>query len=562
MAAKPLVLKKQKVGSSSRAKTFLVAAEVYVTDLPLHLDNTFTYGIPEDLIGNAKTGTRVKVPFKQSEKFGYIRKLVQKEVIARPILEIKKDFGIPENHMMFLTSIAERYGTSLDSILKFVKASALSDSESSSRRFKPRFEFASELSFESLARQIDESQGMSLVIAPTERELSHLKHQLGTFSLDQKKIIFGLRSAIMQVFNNLENIFIFDDWSEHYRERKNPYWHIREVAILRSRIEPIKLRFISALPSMEIFQYSRKKIIDTPKRGYRRQRTKIAFLPSSYFETVKMGLSRGRVLVSVATKDVIQAVICKKCRCSLKCECGGNLKLVTANKLSCSICSRLNLNWRCLVCASHEFVELRSGAKKLREQFQKIFPNVPIFLSTAEKPVVTVPKGSIVVATPGMEPKENYAAVIFLEAEFRVNSPYLRAEEETRLQIYSLIASLENQGSFYIDLEINHPLVQSLLKEKPILDIERELRERELLHLPPVWNFVRISNGNLRQLAKSLKQLLSDAKFQLIDDDKALIVRTKEGDTTTLMKELFLVQKYLSLKQQTLLKIEREPADL
>jgi primosomal protein N' len=161
-----------------------------------------------------------------------------------------------------------------------------------------------------------------------------------------------------------------------------------------------------------------------------------------------------------------------------------------------------------------------------------------------------------------MEPKEKYSAIVFLDSEFRVNASYLRAEEQTRIQIYSLLRFLEKDGSFYVDLAPNHPLIQSLLKRNPLNDMDRELKEREHLGLPPIWNLTRISNGSIFQIAESLQKLLSRARIQFVNSDKSLLVRTKELDTAILMKELILAQKFLSLKQLNLLKIEREPLDI
>lgn len=92
--------------------------------------------------------------------------------------------------------------------------------------------------------------------------------------------------------------------------------------------------------------------------------------------------------------------------------------------------------------------------------------------------------------------------------------------------------------------------------------MERELKEREHLGLPPIWNLTRISNGSIFQIAESLQKLLSRARIQFVNSDKSLLVRTKELDTVILMKELILAQKFLSLKQLNLLKIEREPLDI
>ena len=161
-----------------------------------------------------------------------------------------------------------------------------------------------------------------------------------------------------------------------------------------------------------------------------------------------------------------------------------------------------------------------------------------------------------------MEPKTEYSAIVFLDSEFRVNAPYLRAEEQTRMQIYSLLGFLKKGGIFYVDLAQNHPMIQSLLKRNPLNDMERELKERDHLGLPPVWNLTRVSNGSIFQIAESIQQILSGAKLHIVNSDKSLLIRTKESDTAILMKELTLAQKFLAMKQLNLLKIEREPLDI
>ena len=105
-------------------------------------------------------------------------------------------------------------------------------------------------------------------------------------------------------------------------------------------------------------------------------------------------------------------------------------------------------------------------------------------------------------------------------------------------------------------------MIQSLLRRNPLIDLERELKEREHLGLPPIWNLTRISNGSILQIAESLQQLLPGAKFHFANSDKSLLIRTKESDTAILMKEITLAQKFLSMKQLNLLKIEREPLDI
>jgi len=561
LATKPLVLKRQKAKASTRSTKFSASAEVTVCDLPFHIDKTFTYGIPDEFLDSVKIGSRVKVPFLQSEKTGYIRSVSLKEVSARPILSIKTDFGISENHWSFLQAIAERYATNLDTVLKFVRDSKLTEIAPRKARFKPRFEFASIETTRLIIREIEESQGVTLIIAPTEKELLRVQEQLNNLGVSANRCRFGLRSAILQEIEELENIVIFDEWSEHYREQKAPYWNVRDLALIRARMQSIRILFVSALPSFEIFRYQEEKIVQLGKRRGRKLGERLSYLPSSFQESVKNGLKQGSVLISVATKDVLLAMICRKCRTALRCKCGGRLRS-SGKKIICSLCTEAIENWRCRECNHRDFYEIKSGALNLKNQLGKIFPNTPIYISTADKPAEVIQGKAIIIATPGVEPKITYHAIAILECEYRANLPYLRADEILRLQVFSIMELLSPNGYFYLDLEGNHPLVQSILKDRPLLQMEREYREFRQLQLPPIWNLTRISNGNILQLASSLAERFPATKIQITSGDRFLLVRTKIEDTPKLMEELKILQKYLSMKSERLFKIERDPVNL
>ncbi|NBV90126.1 MAG: hypothetical protein EBR84_01760, partial [Actinobacteria bacterium] len=67
----------------------------------------------------------------------------------------------------------------------------------------------------------------------------------------QAKIVVGTRSAVFVPVPNLAAICIWDDWNETYLEPHAPYWHAREVAVLRSSAQDTALVVISASPSVD-----------------------------------------------------------------------------------------------------------------------------------------------------------------------------------------------------------------------------------------------------------------------------------------------------------------------
>jgi primosomal protein N' (replication factor Y) len=74
--SKPLSLRRQKSrAASSRHKELgglTLQADVFVETDVFHLDQTFSYVIPEDLVDSIQSGSIVKVPFKEREVLGVI----------------------------------------------------------------------------------------------------------------------------------------------------------------------------------------------------------------------------------------------------------------------------------------------------------------------------------------------------------------------------------------------------------------------------------------------------------------------------------------------------------
>lgn len=80
MAAKPLKLKRERAKTVVRSARFTTSAQVLIDHDINHLDQPFTYGLPDDLKEKVLVGSRVVVPFKNEEREGIVLELIENQL--------------------------------------------------------------------------------------------------------------------------------------------------------------------------------------------------------------------------------------------------------------------------------------------------------------------------------------------------------------------------------------------------------------------------------------------------------------------------------------------------
>ena len=103
----------------------------------------------------------------------------------------------------------------------------------------------------------------------------------------QATVVIGARSAIFAPFKNLGLVIIDEEHETSFKNISNPFYHARETAIERARLENAIVILGSATPSLESWHASRPPTPDDPEGG-RYQRL---HMPSSGFEGTGIGLA-------------------------------------------------------------------------------------------------------------------------------------------------------------------------------------------------------------------------------------------------------------------------------
>ena len=190
--AAPLALKRQRARNVPRRENISDFAEVVVDNGIFHLDETFTYGISDELLQEIHPGSLVKVSFRGRPCFGIVWEVTQRSTgEVKPISAIVDPNAVSPSVLKVIDELRKRYACSRHDLIRFAitkrrreKANEIGDRGRSDG--KVRFEFA--LPYETLeeqvARLIIESQGVRVVIADTQRNMLAISNILTKSGVD------------------------------------------------------------------------------------------------------------------------------------------------------------------------------------------------------------------------------------------------------------------------------------------------------------------------------------------------------------------------------------------
>ncbi|MEJ6494192.1 MAG: primosome assembly protein PriA [Actinomycetes bacterium] len=322
------------------------------------------------------------------------------------------------------------------------------------------------------------------------------------------RIVIGTRSAVFAPVINLATICVWDDWNDTLADPQSPYWHARDVAVLRSSQQNTALVLIGATMSVEACALmpwaahvakSREQLrSESPKVRSALdeigERTNPAAsgsrIPSIVLQTMKSALLSGPVLVLVSRVGYTPRIICDTCRTSPSCSvCSGPLmQTARSSAPACNLCGHLETTWHCKKCKGTKVRAAAVGSERTAEELGRAFPGVPVRSSTSDHILRTVDsRPAIVVATAGAAPiaTGGYAAAILLDGTAMLSRPDLSATQETFAKWSECVSLVRATGDVVVVADSEHPSVQALIRHDPAGFAQRELAERTQVSLPP-----------------------------------------------------------------------------
>jgi primosomal protein N' (replication factor Y) len=562
---RPLKLKMQRAPQpAGPAANDLPVASVWVDTAIPTLTDPFSYLIPEKLSSQISIGSRVQVPFKDKHLEGIVIDRTALTSDSRELKSIYKllgEYPVASAETIELISLTASFwgGSPYDVIRSAIPprvASAEKGLSLGARPSSPKSEAVA--TFHLLPPKLDpisalcslvlsrKSSGVKLIIVPTARDLLRLAASLAeqdsdftsldsnlpradryrnflSASLGAANVVIGMRGAIFAPIPGLSEIYLHQENSEHYYERRSPYWNTREVAWIRSKLSNLELHFTGYVPSLDV-------AIDIDKKeiSYQATREKLSvvaqassngeLIPSKIYQQVRNAIATGPVLFLVPAKGYATAISCAKCRNIAICECGGKLSKSSAkSEPTCVLCSKRYQNWKCGWCGEARVFLTSRGIERFAEEIGRSFPNQVVIQSTASDPRDSVSSDpALVISTPGVEPiaESGYAAVIMLQVDRFLSSSASNGVERAYSNFFAAGALISDSGVIALVSDDGSPITSALTTWNPATISKREIEQRISLHLPPISGAVLVlaDSAELVRLKSALESAREESR--------------------------------------------------
>ena len=399
------------------------------------------------------------------------------------------------------------------------------------------------------------------------------------------QIVIGVRGAIFLPIQDLSLIIVWDEGNDNFSEIRSPGWHAREVAIERTRQQGCALILGSFSPSLVSTSYVLAgwlKPLQPPRETFREfsprfngiselsspdQRGRIS---SKAWKTIQKGLQSGPVLIQVPLRGYIRSLVCQKCANHARCQCGGKLIIASVKKnIVCGLCGVFQSDWQCNYCAGKTFRHSGIGDERTLEEIGKAFPGVTIRNSNQATMILDEIKDScIVLATPGSEPRASngYSAIVFLDSRIFLERATVNAEEQARLNWFSVSALAAKNAEVFLDVVVTDPNFQALLRWDPWHSASRDLMERSDLQLPPQFKAVSVigPHSDIHNMALEFSQNYLVSSLQSTDDVylSKIILRSSNQNGQGLVDDLLNYCRIRSAHGLSALKVRVDPIEL
>ncbi len=363
------------------------------------------------------------------------------------------------------------------------------------------------------------------------------------------KVIIGSRSALLLPFNNLQLIIIDEEHDISYKQKNNPVYNCRDMAVLRGQLEGFRVILSSATPSVESFynsQINKYKLIKLTKRYSDRSMPSVTikgaetvlsqYAKERIWEEIKTG---GQVVLFLNRRGIAPTVVCKQCNTRLIClDCTSGLVLHKPY-LMCHKCNQKFDLDKCLNCqAINSLVFYGLGVERVAELVKKNFIgyNVKVLSSdtctSGEKireflDQMHQKKIQIVVGTQMIAKGHDFPDISLVVVLNFSDLGYDFRSSESLFQNLMQITGRAGRGNRKSEVIVqthnrNNYLLRSLKKHDYTMFLQKEIEERKIWKLPPFFKIilVKIMNNNNQKafsLAENIQDFLKNISEEIYD---------------------------------------------
>ena len=210
------------------------------------------------------------------------------------------------------------------------------------------------------------------------------------------KIVVGARSAIFAPLNNIGLIILDEEHVESYKQDVPPFYHAREVALMRSKMHQCKVILGSATPSLETRARAGKGVYhllkldkrinnqDLPKTtivnlsDYRNIDRESYIFSIKLREAIQKALDNfNQIILLINKRGFSSSVYCRSCGHIFKCPtCNIPLTYHKSDRmLKCHHCNYVEVDHEtCSECGSKYLMRVGYGTERIEEEVHRLFP--------------------------------------------------------------------------------------------------------------------------------------------------------------------------------------------
>ncbi len=535
-----------------------VIAQV-VVGLPV--PGPFDYLIPPQYTDKIAIGTRVRVTFGPQKCVGYVVGLLAKSRYPKERLKMIHELldtqpSLNGELLKLTREVAEYYGCSLGEVIESalpeqlrrgqcIELPPLNDSPSLGRGsggkeislvkpvllYDPLEEKSWDYLFEAVESALQQKQGvvflvpdmatadqacrflrarLSQPIAVLDRHAKeHLEHWL-KIRAGELNMVIGSRSAVFAPVDRLGLMIVYDEENFSYKQEQSPYYHARDVALMRSRLTGARVILVSRCPSLESWSAAEKKKYELVSFPVQKKGADLQIVDLTNYKSAKMGVlsvplrdavektlaRKEKVLLFLNRKGFSTLATCEKCHFILKCpRCATSLVYLFVQKtMVCRHC-----NYRevppavCPECQGAYLRFLGLGTEKLESEMARLFPQYRV--SRLDKDTHEFKEDfDILIATQAIL-KFSREIGVAVVGVFNIDAELNRPDLHGAHKVFTLLSQLRYIAREKVIVQTRlatNACLKAAAKDDWKLFCHQEFKLRRELKLPPFYHLISV----------------------------------------------------------------------
>jgi len=392
----------------------------------------------------------------------------------------------------------------------------------------------------------------------------------------EARIAIGTRSAVFAPLQDLGLVLVDEEHDASYRQHESPFYHARDVAVIRANHAAAVIVLGSATPALETFYNSQRGKYEYLRLSKRVAQRRLAaaeivdmrqvfkkfgkdtpFSPQLLEAIDQTQLNGEQSIILLNRRGFSQFVLCRTCGETIKCRyCDITLTFHRREKkLICHYCNyQIEPPQRCPVCTSEYLYFVGEGTEKLEDELRRRFPRLRIgridrdtvskrhdmerILSEFSRGELDMLVGTQMIAKGHDFPNVTLVGVI--SVDLGLGLPDFRAAERT-FQLLTQVAGRAGRGDLggRVLIQTYYPEHYALrhAREQDYLGFyDEEIRYRERMGYPPFFALASIlirhenlgiAIENARKLRKALDESNSSKACRILGPAPASLSRLK-----------------------------------